>query len=78
MKVWLLHMDSYGEVDVFSEDTDVLEIPFVKEELSYLDGAYEDERDDFIAEIERIKKRGSGDAAIEARFVIELTEVSGS
>ena len=75
MKVWLLHMESYGEVDVFSEDTDVLEIPFVKTELESLDGGYEDERDDFIADVDRARNRGTGRATIEERFTIELTEV---
>lgn len=77
MKVWLLHMESYGEVDVFSEGTDVLEIPFVKQELSYLDGDedYEAERDDFIASVENAKRRGRGEASIEERFRVELREV---
>ena len=75
MKVWVLHHLDYGYTDVFAEDTDVLEIPAVKEELSWLTGGYEDEREEFIEQIERIKRQGRGSAHIEERFDIELQEV---
>lgn len=75
MKVWVL-TDHYEETSTFAEDTDVLEIPYVKDELSYLDGGYEEERDEFIADIDRIRTRGRGTASIEERFSIELQGVN--
>jgi hypothetical protein len=75
MRIWLLHMESYGDVAPYAEDTNILEIPFVKTELGYLDGAYEDERDQFIKSVERARERGSGEAGIEERFWVELVEV---
>jgi hypothetical protein len=68
-------MYSYGEVDVYAEDTDVLEIPYVKEELGYLSDGYEDEKDEFLRDVERAKTRGTGEATIEERLSLELVEV---
>lgn len=74
MKVWIL-TDHYEETSVYNEDTDVLEIPYVKEELSYLNGSYADERDEFIDTIAHIRKVGRGSAYIEERFSIELDDL---
>jgi hypothetical protein len=71
-------MDSYSEVDVYSEDTNFLEIPFVKRELEYLvayGDTYQDELDEFYADIERAKTRGTGEACIEELFRLELVSV---
>lgn len=75
MKVWLVSYDSYGEVDVYSEDTDITKIPGVETELSYLDGAYEDERESFLSDFARAKARGAGSCSIEERLSCELVEV---
>jgi hypothetical protein len=74
-KVWVLEDFEHGETDVYSEDTDILELPFVKTELGYLDGGYEDERDQFLADIQRAKERGYGEAYIEERFGLELKDL---
>lgn len=69
MKVWILEHDSYGEVFVYHEDTNPLDIPMVKDELEDLVGAYDDEREEFIESI----KNGRGE--IEERFSLELVTV---
>lgn len=74
MKVWVVNDYSHGEITVLAESTDPLEFNFIKDELSYLEGGYEDERDDFIADIASIKRNGRGRAAIEERFDVELVE----
>lgn len=73
MKVWVLHMESYGEVSIHAESTDVAKIPYIEEDLSYVSGK---ERDDFLASVERVRTAGSGTASIEERFFIELVEVA--
>lgn len=75
MKVWVLHHFDYGYTQTYAEDTDILESPIVKEELSWLTGGYEDEREEFIADVERMKRTGRGSAMIEERFELELQEV---
>ena len=75
MKVWILEDFSHGETDVYPEDTDVLSIPFVTTELSYLVGGYDDELAEFKADLARAKERGRGSATIEERFTIELKEL---
>lgn len=78
MKVWLLHMESYGDVDVYSELYAVEEIPFVKQELEYLnavEGEYEEERVRFFDDLRAARRRGRGEAGIEERFSLELVEV---
>jgi len=75
MKVWQVEDEDHGETYIYSEDTDILEVPFVKTELSYLVGGYDDEREEFIASIENAKKRGRGSAHIEERLHVELVEV---
>ena len=74
MNVWVL-TDHYDEVRVFSEDTDLTEVPYIKQELSYLTEAYEEERERFLSDIKRAKRRGYGSAALEERFRLELVEV---
>lgn len=75
MKVWILNYLEYGSVSVYDGMTDVLNIPAVKTELGYLEGGYEDERDQFIADVARAQKAGRGSAEIAERLVIELQEV---
>lgn len=75
MKVWVINDYEHGDVSVVGFDTDILEIEPVKTELSYLVGGYEDERDEFIADVERMRKTGRGSAGIEERFSVELQEV---
>lgn len=75
MNVWLVHLESYGEVQVWSEDTDITETPSVKTELGYLEGGYEDERAGFIDDVKRAVAHGSGEASIEERLWVELVEV---
>ena len=76
MKVWLLHHESYGEVSVFSENTDMLEVPSVKRELDYLvEAEYDEEHGDFVNDYESAKRRGNGEATIEERIRLELVRV---
>lgn len=76
MKVWLLHHESYGDVSVFSEETDMLEVPTVKRELEYLTGdVYEEEYNNFVSDYQSAKATGSGGAYIEERIRIELVRV---
>lgn len=78
MKVWLLHMESYGDVSVHAEHADVTAIPFVKGELNYLNEGGDDFMDEyyeFISDVKRVKARGRGEAGIEERFRLELVEV---
>lgn len=70
MRVWVLR-DHYDEISVYSEDTNVLEINYVKDELNSLRGGYEDERNEFIDDY----ANGRGRLEVEERFVIELVEV---
>lgn len=69
MKVWVLRHKDYGFTQIWSEDTDPLEIPTVKDELSHLVGAYDDELEEFMLTIQN----GYGD--IEERFSIRLESV---
>ena len=75
MRVWVLEDFEHGETDIYPEGTDVLEIPFVKDELSYLVGGYEDERREFILDVVKAIEKGQGSATIEERFTIELKEM---
>lgn len=75
MKVWLVHDEDHGETYTYAEDRDILEVPVVKNELSYLVGAYEEEREEFIWSINDAKKRGRGAAYIEERLRVELVSV---
>lgn len=75
MKVWILNHESYGDVSVYAEDTDVLKISLVEDELFHLIGEYADERAEFIEDVERARQRGFGSASIEERFTITLEEV---
>lgn len=77
MKVWTMYHHSYGEIYVLSEDSDVLKFHMISAELEALEGDeyLEDERDDFINDIDRIKARGYGETGIEERFSLELVEV---
>lgn len=78
MKVWLIHQESYGEVSVYSEDTDIMNTATVVSELEYLVGGYQEEADEFAADISRMKNTGRGTASIEERIRVELVEVSTS
>lgn len=75
MKVWTMYHHSYGEIHVLSEDSDPLKYGPINRELDALENGYEDERDEFISDIEQIIKRGRGIARIEERFDLELVEV---
>lgn len=75
MKVWVLHHEDYDYIDVYSEDTDPLEIPTIKSELENLIPSYVDERDEFIADVKAAKKSGNGGARIEERLTIDLMPV---
>lgn len=75
MKVWLFKHQSYGEVAVFSEDTNMLEVERVKRELDYYRTGYPDEIEFFVDCYNRAVKRGYGEAEIEERFTITLVEV---
>lgn len=76
MQVWLVKNVDVDEVEVFAEDVDILELPEVVEELGYLEGAYDDEREQFIHDIKRAKQRGGGSAEIEERLLVELVDVN--
>jgi hypothetical protein len=69
--IWVLTHTDHG-VDTYSGDTDPLTIPTVEEELEWLEGGYEDERDQFKADVASAIKRGHGHAEIEERFTLEL------
>jgi hypothetical protein len=73
MKVWMLNAD--GEYSVYSGDTNMLDIPYVRNELSYLTGSYEAERIEFMTDYAAANRKGHGAAHIEERFCIELMEV---
>lgn len=73
--VWLIEDLDHSEVSVYSGHVDVAEIPFVKAELGYLEGAYEDERDEFISDLNRAVAKGFGEAVIEERVRATLTKV---
>lgn len=76
MKVWIFDYFEYGDVSTYSEDTDVLALPAIATELSYLDNdAYRDEHDNFIADVNRARERGRGEACIEERLRLTLEEV---
>lgn len=74
MKIWLINTDD-GDTYTLRGDENLLEDSYVATELSYLDGGYEDERDEFIADVERAVRRGRGSARIEERFDVELRDL---
>lgn len=71
MKVWVIENYSHGETYIYSEDSNLLEVPYVKDELSYLVGAYDGEREEFMTDY----ADGSAWLQIEERFEATLTEV---
>jgi hypothetical protein len=76
MKVWVVHHEDYGDTEIWTEDTNVLEIPMVKDELEMLGGDYQDEHDQFVEDIERIKRLGNiSNAYIDERLDVRLVEV---
>lgn len=77
MKVWTMYHHSYGEIHVLSEDSDLLKYRPIASELEMLEGDeyLEEERAEFIYDLDRIKARGYGTASIEERFDVELVEV---
>lgn len=79
MKVWVVYHIDYGSIELYTEDSNILETPTVKRELGYfLDGdiaALLDEHDEFINSIDYIKNRGGGTAYIEERINVSLEEV---
>ena len=77
-KVWILNYHAYGDVQVWDDSVDPLEIPAVKTELSYLEDGYEDVRADFMADLTATEAIGYGSAEIENRLVLELTHVINS
>lgn len=68
--LWILEMTDVGETDIV--EGDILENHFVQTELGYLTGGYEDERDEFLADVERAKRIGRGSATIEERMTVTL------
>lgn len=79
MKVWVVYHIDYGSIELYTEDTNILETPTVKAELGYLlDGKateYLRERADFIADIEQIRLGGTHSAYVEERITVSLQEV---
>jgi hypothetical protein len=75
MKVWLVHDDDIGGTTVYNEGADIIQTPFIKRELGYLVGGYEEEREEFIADVQRARDRGRGSAHIEDRLYVELVSV---
>jgi hypothetical protein len=77
MKVWVVRHEDYGDTEIWTEDTDVLETPMVKEELEMLGTPfYQNERDQFVEDIERIKRLGNiSNAYIDERLDVRLVEV---
>lgn len=69
--VWVLNHEDHG-VETYSGDTDPFEIPTVQDELGWLEGGYEEERDEFIDTVQRAIRKGYGTAYIEERFTLEL------
>lgn len=77
MKVWVLRTEGgNGDVFLYAETVDILSVPYIKSELGNHDGGYEDERDEFISDVENALRRGRGTAVIEDRFTLELQGVS--
>lgn len=77
MKVWIVHHEDYGDTEIWSEDTDVLETPTVKSELKMLQNSeYQDEHDQFVEDIMRIIRLGNiSSAYIDERLDVRLVEV---
>jgi len=72
MKIWKVTFENSGETELYSEETDILSMPEVAIELGYLEGAYEDEREEFIQDVRNAQRRGYGSATIEERVYAEL------
>lgn len=72
MKVWVIDFEG---VEVYNGGLNPLDIPFVKDELSYLLGGYQDEYDKFVADVKNAVDRGCGEAIVEERFTISLQDV---
>lgn len=75
MRLWLIVHHDYGDITAWSEDTNIIEIDMVAQELKYLEGAYEEERDNFLDDIISARERGCGQACIEERLSVELVEI---
>lgn len=73
MKVWVVHHEDYGDTEIWTEDTDILEVPMVKFEL---DRVHQEVYDEFVGDIERIIGLGStSNAYIDERLDVRLVEV---
>lgn len=75
MKVWVIHHIDYDEIDIAAFETNVAEVPMVKHELELLTGSYADEKNEFLASIERMRNGGRENAYIEERLNVSLQEV---
>lgn len=74
MKVWIVEYLEFGAVSVWDTQTDPVEIPEVKTELSYLDGM-ESVREDFLDDLIRAIAQGYGEAEIPERIRVTLVDV---
>ena len=73
---WIVHHTDYDEIEIWSEDTDILYTPIVERELELFGPDREEERDEFISAIENIKTKSPRDVAyIEERLKVWLEEV---
>ena len=78
MKVWVVHHTDYGEIEIWSESTNILNTPIVESELDLLGPDYENEREEFVRTIENIKTKSPRVVAyIEERLEVWLEEIRG-
>lgn len=71
MRVWIVEDLDHGGVDVYAENTDITQVPWVERELGYLQNSpYEDEYNDFMAALD-----AGREACIEERVRATLENV---
>lgn len=78
MRVWVLTHDSADGVDLYDFSINPLDIPWVKVELEWLAGAYDDEVEAFKDDVDRMRQSGVGYAEIIERFKVEMADVKSA
>lgn len=79
MKVWVIDYFAHNEMYVYASNFDPLEIKFIQDELEYLELDYQEERSNFLDNIQRIKDGDlNANAFIDERVNVQMVEVRQS
>lgn len=76
MKVFVVKHIDHGFVELYTLDTDLTKIKWINQELENLIPSYQDERDEFLADLKKLQAGGRVSCAvIEERFIVSVEEV---